>query len=162
MTMTPNLQMEQRSLVAIRAIATDAGYQVVRPDLDDDSVDGILMARFGRRPRIEFQAKATARDITRGNNLHFPLPIKNYDELRLASWTPRILVVALVPDESELWLSQTDDELCLHSSVYWLSLSGMPERSNTASVTVPIPTANVFDRAQLEAMMGRAEAGGPL
>lgn len=83
--MTPNLQMEQRSLVVVRAVAADAGYQVVRPEPDDDSVDGILMARFGRRPRIEFQAKATARNMIRGDSLSFPLPVKNYDELRLAS-----------------------------------------------------------------------------
>lgn len=160
--MTPNLQMEQRSLAVVRAVAADAGYQVVRPDPDDDSVDGILMARFGRRPRIEFQAKATARDIMGTNSLRFPLPVKNYDELRLASWTPRILVVALMPEESDPWLSQTDDELCLHSSVYWVSLADMPSVSNTATVTVQIPTANVFDRAQLEAMMSRAEAGGSI
>ncbi|MYC32455.1 MAG: DUF4365 domain-containing protein [Chloroflexi bacterium] len=160
--MTPNLQLEQRSLVVVRAVAADAGYQVVRPEPDVDSVDGVLMASFGRRPRIEFQAKATARNMLRGDSLRFPLPIKNYNELRLASWTPRILVVALMPDESGPWLSQTDDELCLHSSVYWVSLANMPAVSNTATVTVPIPVANVFDRAQLDAMMTRAEAGSPL
>ena len=154
--------MEQRSLVVVRAVAADAGYQVVRPEPDDDSVDGILMARFGRRPRIEFQAKATARNMIRGDSLHFPLPVKNYDELRLASWTPRILVVALMPDETEPWLSQTDEELCLHSSAYWASLADMPPVSNTATVTVQISTVNVFNRAQLEAMMNRAEAGGSL
>ena len=160
--MTPNLQMEQRSLAVVRAVAADAGYQVVIPEPDVDSVDGVLMASFGRRPRIEFQAKATAQDIKLGDSLRFPLPIKNYDELRLASWAPRILVVALMPDASELWLSQTDDELCMHSGVYWVSLAGEPEKPNTSSVTVPIPTANVLDRAQLEAMMIRAEAGSPI
>ena len=154
--------MEQRSLVVVRAVAADAGYQVVRPEPDDDSVDGILMARFGRRPRIEFQAKATARNMVRGDSLHFPLPVKNYDELRLASWTPRILVVALMPDETEPWLFQTDEEFCLNSSAYWTSIADMPPVSNTATVTVQIPTANVFNRAQLEAMMNRAEAGGSL
>ena len=160
--MTPNLEMEQRSLVVVRAVAADAGFQVVRPEPDIDSVDGVLMASFGRRPRIEFQAKSTSRNIVNGDRLRFPLPVKNYDELRIASWTPRILIVALMPNDSELWLKQTDDELCLHSSAYWLSLSGMPERSNVASVTVTIPTANVFDRAQLDALMYRAEAGSPL
>lgn len=160
--MTPNLRMEQRSLVVIRAVAADAGFQVVRPEPDVDSVDGVLMASFGRRPRIEFQAKSTSRDIIQGGSLRFPLPVKNYDELRIGSWAPRILIVALMPGESETWLSQTEDELCLHSGVYWLSLSGMPERSNTDSVTVPIPTANVFDQGQLAALMSRAEAGSPL
>ena len=160
--MTPNLRMEQRSLAVVRAVAADAGYQVVRPEPDIDSVDGVLMASFGRRPRIEFQAKATARDITSGDLLRFPLPVKNYDELRLASWTPRILIVALMPDEAEPWLSQTDDQLCLRSGVYWVSLTDMPEESNSASVTVHIPLANIFDREHLEAMMSRAEAGSQL
>ena len=160
--MTPNMQMEQRSLVVVRAVAADAGFQVVRPEPDVDSVDGVLMSSFGLRPRIEFQAKSTSQDVMHGDSLRFPLPVKNYDELRIASWTPRILIVALIPYGSEPWLSQTDDELCLHSSVYWMSLSGMQERSNTASVTVPIPTANVFDRTQLDALMSRAEAGSPL
>ncbi len=82
--MNPNLHMEQRSLVVIRAVAADAGYQVVRPDVDDDSVDGILIANWGRRPRIEFQAKSTSRDIPTGDSLRYPLPVKNYNEaLRL-------------------------------------------------------------------------------
>ena len=160
--MTPNLQMEQRSLVVIRAVSADAGFQVVRPEPDIDSVDGVLMASFGRRPRIEFQVKSTSRDMIHGDSLRFPLPIKNYDELRLDSWTPRILIVALLPHVSERWLSQTEDELCLHGSVYWLSLSGMPETSNIETVTVPVPTANIFDGGQLAALMARAEAGSPL
>ncbi len=157
--MTPNLQMEQRSLVVIRAVAADAGFQVVIPETDVDSVDGVLVGSLGRRPRIEFQAKSTSRDVIRGGDLRFPLPVKNYNELRIPSWTPRILIVTMMPDEPEGWLSQTEAELCLHSSVYWQSLSGMPERSNSESVTVSIPTANVFDRRQLAALMSRAEAG---
>ena len=158
--MNPNLRMEQRSLVVIRAVALDAGYQVVRPEVDDDSVDGVLMADFGRRPRIEFQAKSTSRDIRKGDNLHYPLPVKNYDELRLDDcWTPRILIVVLMPRATEPWLSQSEDEFCLDSFVYWCSLAGEPRVPNTDSITVRVPTANSLDRAQLEALMVQAEEG---
>ena len=160
--MTPNLQMEQRSLVMISAVAAGAGVRVARPGLDYHSVDGVLISSFGRRPQIEFQVKATSRDIIRGDSLRLPVSIKDYDELRVESWTPRILIAALMPAESESWLSQNYDELCLRGSIYWASLVGMPAESNTATVTVPIPTANVFNRAQLEAMMNRAEAGSAL
>lgn len=61
--MMPNVQMEQLSLVHIRAVAADGGCQVTRPEVDDDSVDGVLMASFGRRPRIDFQAKATTQNV---------------------------------------------------------------------------------------------------
>ena len=161
--MNPNLRMEQRSLVVIRAVAADAGYQVIRPEVDDDSVDGVLRADFGRRPRIEFQAKSTSRDIRKGDSLHYPLPVKNYDELRLDDcWTPRILIVVLMPSATAPWLSQSDDELCLDSSAFWLSLAGRPQVSNTDNITVSVPTANSLDRVQLEALMDRAEEGSPL
>ena len=161
--MNPNLQMEQRSLVVIKAVAADAGYQVVEPVTDLDSVDGILMADFGRRPRIEFQAKSTSQNIQKDERLHFRLPVKNYDELRMEDcWSPRILIVVTMPGTTEPWLSQSEDELCLISSAYWLSLTGMPQVSNVAKVTVYVPTTNCFDRTQLEALMARAEEGGPL
>ena len=46
--MTLNLQMEQFSLAYIRAVAASAGYQMVRPEIDIDSVDGILMRILAR------------------------------------------------------------------------------------------------------------------
>lgn len=134
--MTPNVQMEQRSLAVVRVLAADAGFQVVRPEVDSDSVDGMLIAEFGRRPRIEFQAKATQQDVVSGDRLRFSLPIKNYRELSISSLVPRILIVALMPGISETWLLQSDEELCVRSRMYWLSLAGMPDRSNDTSVTV--------------------------
>ena len=160
--MAPNLQMEQRSLAAINAVAADAGVSVVMPGPDVRSVDGVLIDSFGSRSRIEFQVKATVRDIQRGDSLRLPITVREYDELRMESWAPRILLVVLMPDKSEPWLSQTDDGLCLHSRVYWVSLAELPSVSNAATVTVSIPMANVFNRVQLEAMMNRAEAGSAL
>jgi hypothetical protein len=160
--MTPNLQMEQRSLVMISAVAAAAGFHVVRPGFDDQSVDGVLIGSFGRRPKIEFQVKATSRDIIRGDSLRLRITVKEYDELRMESWVPRILIVVLMPLASEPWLSQSSEGLCLHSSVYWISLAGLPPVSNAATVTVSIPTSNVFDRVQLEEMMNRAETGRAL
>ena len=47
-----NEHKEQFSLSYIRAMAAQAGYQITRPELDNDSVDGTLIADFGRRPRL--------------------------------------------------------------------------------------------------------------
>ena len=160
--MTRNQQMEQFSLVHIRAVAAEVGYQVTRPEPDTDSVDGVLMAGFGQRPRIEFQAKATAQDILRDGNLHFPLPLKNYNELRADTRMPRILIVVLMPQEKHQWVSQTEDELCLRRCAYWLSLEGWLPVPNTSSVSIKIPTTNVFGRTQLCDLMTKANAGRPL
>ena len=160
--MTPNMQMEQLSLAYIRAVAADAGCQVTRPDPDIDSVDGALMASFGRRPRIEFQAKATTQDVLSGDSIHFPLPVKNYDDLRIDAVLPRILIVLLMPGETTQWVRQTDEELCLRHCAYWMSIRGAPQSPNTSSVTVRVPLTNMFDTAQLTGMMQRADARGEL
>lgn len=158
--MDMNAQMELFSLAYIRAVSANVGYQVTRPELDDDSVDGILMARGGRR--LEFQAKATTRNLLHGQHLRFPLPIKNYDDLRADTQLPRILIVLLMPSGQPEWLQQTSDELCLRHCAYWKSLEGCPESPNTYSVTVHIPIANIFSGGQLIDLMTKVERGDAL
>ena len=160
--MTPQMRMEQFSLAYVRAVVSVAGYQVGRPEPDVDSVDGVLLASFGRRPRIDFQAKATSQALLRNGVIHFPLPVKNYDDLRADTRTPRLLIVLLIPGDDSDWLTQTDDELCLRRCAYWFSLAGRPAVTNVRTVTVQIPIANMFDRTQLDSLMSRANAGSPL
>lgn len=160
--MTPNQQMEQFSLAYIRAVAANAGCQVTRPEVDTDSVDGVLMTSFGRRPRIDFQAKSTSQDVLSGNSLHFPLSVKNYEELRADTRTPRILIVLLMPQETDEWTNQTHQEFCLRHCAYWLCLEGREATQNTSSVTIEIPTANMFSTTQLETLMQKAERGESL
>lgn len=157
-----NSQKERVSLAYIEAVASCAGYQVTEVKVDRDSVDGILVADFGKRPRIEFQAKATARDVVRGNNIHFPLPIKNYDDLRIDVINPRILIVFLMPLETQEWVNQSDEELCLRHCAYWKWLEGKPIKPNTDTVTVRVPLTNIFNIEQLTDMMQRTERGDAL
>ena len=90
-----------------------------------DSVDGKLVSFTGMRPQIDFQAKATTRHAFGDGGIHFPLPIKNYDDLRADTRTPRILIVLLMrPDGDDSGLTQSADELCLRRCAYWLSLEG--------------------------------------
>lgn len=156
------MQKARFSLAYIEAVASVCGYQVVEPKVDRDSVDGILMADFGRRPRIEFQAKATSQNILSGNQLNFPLDIKNYDDLRIEAINPRILIVLLMPEKDSEWVQQTQEELCLHYCAYWKSLQGRPDSSNAYTVTVNLPTANVLAREQLIDLMQKAERGEAL
>ena len=160
--MTPNWQMEQLSLAYIRTVAAKAGFQVTRPELDIDSVDGVLMAEFGRRPRMDFQAKSTTRNVLRDEALHFPLPLKNYNDLRADTRTPRILIVLLMPDDDARRVAQSEEELCLRHCAYWLSLEDHPATANTSNITVQIPTANIFSVDQLITLMGKADRGESL
>lgn len=128
------------------------------PDLD--SMDGILVSDSGRRPRLEFQLKATSQDILRNRTLYFPLPINNYNDLRIEyPRIPRILIIVLMPEEIDNWLSQTDEELCMRHCAYWISLRSRPAVLNTSSITVHIPLADMFNKEQLTDLMDRAERG---
>lgn len=157
-----NQRKARFSLAYIEAVASHAGFQVVEPKVDYDSVDGFLVGDFGRRPRIEFQAKATARDVVRGQNIHFPLSLKNYNDLRIEVINPRVLIVLIMPDSLDEWLTQTRDELCLRHCAYWLDLKEMDEATTTTNITVQVPTANVFSSDRLISMMNNTNRTGAI
>lgn len=157
-----NTQKSRFSLAHIEAVASHAGFQVEEVKVDRDSVDGTLKADSGRRPRIEFQATATAREVVRGGYIHFPLPVKNYNDLRLEAINPRILIVSILPPAVEDWVNQTDEELCLRHCSYWMSLREERTTSNQNTITVRLPLSNTFNREQLIDLMQRTERTGAL
>ena len=154
-----NDQKEDFSFAYIMAVAAQAGYWVEFPRRDRRSVDGVIRSDFGKQPAIRFQAKATAQPVMRGDGIHFPLPVKNYDDLRVETISPQILIVVLLPSDTNDWLSQSQDELCMRRCGYWHSLAGEPEIPNTSTYTVRIPGRNVFDEHSLTDLMQRATEG---
>lgn len=151
-----NRKKERISLAYISAIAARAGFDLVEPRVDTDSIDGILISQAGRRPRIEFQAKATARAVVGAGAITFPLPVKNYDELRADVIIPRLLILVVLPQREEDWLTHSEDALILRHCGYWLSLAGEPEREKTTTVTVKIPRDQRFDPEALQVLMNQA------
>ena len=165
--MSEKLPINQRksrlSIACIEAVSSQAGYQIVEIKVDNDSIDGTFYGDFGLKPRIEFQAKATARDLVKSDGrIHYPLPKKNYDDLRVESITPRILIIMLMPDDPDDWIEQTDEAFCVRHGVYWTSILGAPDSANTDSVTVYVPMENVFDSEHLDRMMQNIERTGAI
>lgn len=161
--MTPQQQMEQFSFAYIRAVATQAGYSVIDNIYpDSDSADGLIKADWGNRPQIDFQAKATTQDIVRNDALAFRLNIKNYNDLRRRARAPHILIVLHMPRDNGEWLDQTEEELCLRRCAYWMCLEGMPASSNRYTVTVHVPTSQIFNGSQLDSLMDKADRGEDL
>ena len=153
-----NQQKEQFSNIYLQAVTTVAGYSLYKPFVDDDSVDWGVAAKGGtgpiRAPRLELQLKSTSRDIQDDNSIRYPLKLKNYDDLRMDDFAiPRILVVVLIPETPEDWLTQSETELCITNCGYWISLRGMPKTQNTNAVTVAIPRTNQFTVAALQSIM---------
>lgn len=164
-----NQRKEQFSYAYLYAIASAAGYsfQIATRPMDFDGIDVILAGGSGqgivRYPRLEIQVKCTSSDLMNDEIIRYPLNIKNYDDLRVENiHTPRILVIVVVPDTLEEWLTHSEQQLCLRHCGYWLSLRGQLPTQNQSSITVPIPRQNIFNVHGLKTLMQRIEAGETL
>ena len=155
--------MERFSLAYLEGVASQAGCWIADPRIDRNSVDGLLMGEVNGLPSaFGFQAKATSQDVLREDRLNFRLPIRNYNDLRVPARFQRILIVLRMPDETDEWLNQTNEELCMRHCAYWRSLRDEPEVQNVSNVTVHIPLSNMFNSESLADLMNRAAAGEPL
>jgi len=154
-------QKEGLSLVYVKAVATRAGFLTSVREPDRDSVDLTIHAGGQLRPALDLQLKATTniRKVQSGF-FSFRLSIKNYDELRVETQTPRLLVVLELPEDQAQWKTLTAEELVLRRRAYWLSLqTGHEEAIDQQTVTVHIPEDNLFDVDALLTLMERSRSG---
>ena len=87
------------------------------------------------------------------------MPVKNYNDLRIFTQTPRLLVVLELPQDESQWMTVTAEELVLRRRAYWLSLQGHDEVAGQQSVTVRIPEHNVFDVKALQTLIEQSRNG---
>jgi Domain of unknown function (DUF4365) len=158
--LTRNDRAEALSRAYVSAVAAMAGYTISEPNMDRDSVDTVISAGGQMRPSVGAQLKATGRlETTDRVHWKFPLKLKNYNDLRVPTQMPRILIVLDLPEDEAAWLSVSPEQLVIRRSAYWTSLLGSPDSDNETSVTVSIPIANNFDVAQLRVLMEKARKG---
>ena len=101
-------QKEGLSVLYARALATRAGFLASVPEPDRDSVDLRIQAGGPRRPALDLQLKATIGfGKLRTGVLSFRLSIKNYNDLRILTQTPRLLVVLELPQDESQWMTVT-------------------------------------------------------
>ena len=160
--LTSNDQKEGWSLLYVKALATRAGYSTTRPMIDRDSVDLSLRAGGPFRPGLDLQLKATSKLSTlKDGLLSFELPIKNYNDLREETQTPRLLVVLELPSNMSKCITITEEELILRRRAYWLNLqTGNDPVMNKTSVTVHIPQHNLLNVEALCKLMDKSARGG--
>ena len=154
-------QKEGLSLAYVKALVARAGFSTAVPEPDRDSVDVRIMAGGPRRPALDLQLKATT-DLAEAQDgfRRFRLRIKNYNDLRVETQTPRLLVVLDLPQDEAQWMTVTAEELTLRRRAYWMCLQqGHEEVVSQETVTVPIPEGNVFDVAALQTLMERSRRG---
>ena len=158
-----NQRKELFSKAYVRAVAAVAGCSVDQPENDYDSVDLCIKA-IGYDPmqphRLELQLKCTSRDVLDNAFVRYPLNVKNYNDLRVTTFIPRLLIVVLVPENIEEWIQQSESEMLIKHCAYWVSLRGMPETRNTNRITVELLRQNQFTAEALESIMQRISKGG--
>ncbi|TWT95369.1 hypothetical protein Pla108_35170 [Botrimarina colliarenosi] len=166
MPLTLNKKKEEFSRSYVSSVAAAAGYWVQPRDVDYDSVDITIGCPTGGGavgfPKIDAQLKCTA-GPTPTADFAFPLPVKNYRDLKPTNIAiSRILIVLVVPEEINDWAICSAANLELRYSAYWVNLYGEPDTPNTSTISVTLPLANQFTCAAVEAMMDRVRnAGAP-
>ena len=161
MLLTVQDQQERLSFVYAQALATRAGFLTSVLEPDRDSVDLRMQAGGLSRPALDLQLKATAAlGKPQARLVPFRLSVKNYDDLRATTQTPRLLVVLELPTDASQWMTVTAEELVLRRRAYWLSLQqNYDEIVDQQTVTVHIPEQNVFDVEALQTLMERSRSG---
>jgi hypothetical protein len=160
--MTREHRQEALSRAYVRAVAAQAGLIVSEPE-NDYGIDMQLRAvtplegqRRDRGPQLDLQLKSTTRANVGPAHVTYDLPVVNYDDLReMNPQVARVLVVLVMPEDEALWLSQSAEELILRHCAYWLSLKGSSPTTNTTTLCVSIPLANVFSPVALRDIMQR-------
>src|SRR3974390_3227443 len=139
-------RQEALSRAYAMAVAAGAGYVTYVPDYDRDSVDLGISAAGKMRPNLHVQLKATINLRRAGDFFKFNDKKKNYDDLRVLTQVPRIVVVLELPKKETGWLSVSASKLVIKRCAYWASLQRKPELPfGQESVTIEIPAANRFD-----------------
>jgi hypothetical protein len=154
--MTENLRKEQLSRAYLRTVAGLAGFSLAVPELDIDSADIQVQASgdfHSSSPCLDIQLKATTRAVKfRNGAMAWRIKRKNYNDLRRSTRVPRLLVVFVGAADESTRFKQTESELCLRGTAYWLSLLGAPE-SDKQFTTVQVPRAQLLTPLALRHLM---------
>lgn len=146
-----NSRKDHFSRAVVRAVAAAAGVGASVPELDQNSNDlRFAAADTNEAPgqQLDAQLKCSANISPNGDRFSFALPVKNYNDLRWPRerlFVQRILIVVHVPRDPAEWLITDRDKIVLRRRAYWVSLAGAEPTENTSTVSITVPTEQVFD-----------------
>ena len=158
---------ENLSVAYVKAMCAAACVNFSTVDTDNESNDITLVGQnFNgkwKRPRLIVQLKTTSKlsYVDHDNQqLHYPLSIKNYNDLRETDDLPKILVVLLCPENNSEWVHWSALGTKIRFSAYWVDLAGKQAVPNKSTVTVQIPLEQEFNSITiLELLNHHSERG---
>lgn len=157
--LTPNGIKQEISYIYVHALATRLGYSLEGVRIDMDSVDVTICAKGrieGSRgillsPKIDVQLKATKQTCSE-DLIPFRISRKNYDDLRLHTMVPKILVVLFLPVEKD-WFDFDLDKISVYGKGYWMSLKGIGQNDNHSSITVHLAQSQRLTDETIQQLM---------
>jgi hypothetical protein len=159
--LSENLIKEEISYAYLHAVASQAGFKIDRPRIDDDSID-VTVSATGKlssdskihSPKLDIQLKATSQVLPSSDEaISFFLKKKNHDDLRAASMAPRILVVLCLPDTRENWVSHGIENLIIKKCAYWANIALLPACTQETGETIYLHKRNHFSPEALKQIM---------
>jgi hypothetical protein len=149
--MDTNTKKEEFSYGYLKMIGAKSGLAIENHNrsIDNQGIDiSIVYAgKIGNvhTPRIDAQVKCTSQDIEKEDSINFSLDIKTYEKLRdISVYVPIILIVVLVPENSDEWIDIDNKRTISKKCAYWISLTGRSASNNKESITVKIPKKNLI------------------
>lgn len=153
------------SMSYVRAIIAVSGFNFSKSELDRNSDDlNIELPNSSNEEipaysRLILQVKCTYSHEIENGEIHYPLPRKNYDDLR-RGLEPKLLVVVLVPAPDIPWIECVNRHTVFKYRAYWRSLWGEPETENLNTITITVPENNTFDITSVPFLMDRMVING--
>jgi hypothetical protein len=147
---------ERLSVAFLFAVAGRAGCHVTTLPLDRMSIDATVAPVQGANVKLDVQLKATSGVEFEGDQVLFDLPVRNYDHLRSTEVeNAQILIVLDLPQEKARLMEVNEEALIMRRCAYWKDLYGMPPTTNTKSIRVHLPRAQLFTPEALIDLMER-------
>ena len=146
----------------------DCGLEATQFDYGiDGCISDVRIGKNGRRSssgfKIDFQLKSTINYRFENDEVIYKIEVKNYNDLIEENvGTPRILILYVLPENDEEWVSTTEERLILKNCAWWCSLKGKTITENTSTVTIRIPRKQLFTVNEVERLMSLVKEGEQL
>jgi hypothetical protein len=159
---------ERLSMAYLVMVAAASGCEVRPVAVDREGIDATVCPIRGIRSKLDVQLKATSHPtwVAGGNALSVSMARPTVERLRNGPRLfPAMLVVLVLPEKEDQWLSIEDGRTCLSASAYWTDFAAVEEGDTCpdgATMAIRVDRSRLFTpaviRDTLIAVHARAKA----
>lgn len=169
--MTTERIKEDLSICYLKAVSAAKGVELEECRHDEDSIDVVIKKfvtlkggiKFNSQISVQLKATSSSSQYKIGEEeITYKLKVKNYNDLCAKSAMPSILGLFILPEDEREWTNWDDNELLLRGQMFWISLQGNTESSNSDSVSVKIPKTNRISIDMIESLLLKVAEEGRL